>query len=298
MTKYTTKIDLTYGHQVLEPIPKKEDLENFYRDTYYQLIAEGKRAKDIARSHRGGKDAENQAVWLQETLHKDIGDSIRNFSSGLNVLEVGCGLGLLMDDLKQLGFEVDGVDLGSVAVESVKARGYKAYLGSFEELVENNTIRPESYDAILFVNVLEQTFDPVSNLRNAYKALKPNGVVIVRSGNDFNPFQTLYHQNNDTTPFWVSPPEHIHYLTYDSMSKMMAAAGLDVVYKQSDFPMELFLLLGYDYTKDSTLGSDCHNRRVSFERALPTKLRRDLYQALAKLNLGRCMFVVGQKLEK
>ncbi len=295
MTKYTTREHPLFGHRVLYPMPTKNELEDFYRNSYYQLIDEGKRAADIARSRRGGAEADEQATWLRETLHADIGYTIKKYSSGKKVLEVGCGLGLLMSDLRDQGFEVEGIDLGSIAVDEAKKKGFAAYLGSFEELVKNQVIKPEAYDAVLFVNVLEQTFDPVLNLKAAEHVLKPGGVVIVRSGNDFNPLQTVYHGDNDSKPYWVSPPEHIHYLSFNSMEKMLGAAALQPVYKQSDFPMELFLLLGYDYTSDSQLGAECHNRRVSLERKLPSELRREIYSAFAQLGLGRCMFVVGQK---
>jgi 2-polyprenyl-3-methyl-5-hydroxy-6-metoxy-1,4-benzoquinol methylase len=295
MTKYTTRLHPTFGHRVLEPMPTQTELEDFYRNSYYALIDEGKRAADIARSRRGGDEADEQATWLRETLHADIGHTITTHSAGKKVLEVGCGLGILMDDLKTLGFEVEGIDLGSTAVDEVRKKGFKAYLGSLEELVKNQIVQPQAYDAVLFINVLEQTFDPVLNLKIAEKVLKPGGVVIVRSGNDFNPLQQLFHGERDSKPYWVSPPEHIHYLSFDAMEQMLVAAELQPIYRQSDFPMELFLLLGFDYTSDAKLGSECHNRRVLLEKKLPTELRRDLYAAFAKLGLGRCMFVVGQK---
>ncbi|MCB5189974.1 class I SAM-dependent methyltransferase [Methylobacillus arboreus] len=295
MTKYTTRVHPVFGHRVLEPMPTQNELEDFYRNSYYQLIDEGKRAADIARSRRGGAEAEEQATWLRETLHADIGHAVKKYSSGKKVLEVGCGLGLLLADMRDQGFEVEGIDLGSIAVDEVRKKGFTAYLGSFEELVKTQVIKPETYDAVLFVNVLEQTFDPVLNLKTAESVLKPGGVAIVRSGNDFNPLQKIFHGEKDSKPYWVSPPEHIHYLSFNAMEKMLEAAALQPVYRQSDFPMELFLLLGYDYTSDSRLGAECHSRRVSLERKLPSELRRDLYSAFAQLELGRCMFVVGQK---
>src|SRR5690606_12541785 len=118
----------------------------------------------------------------------------------------------------------------------VKKKGFTAYLGSFEELVKTQVVNLQSYDAVLFINVLEQTFDPVLNLKTAESVLKPGGVVIVRSGNDFNPLQRIFHGKKDSKPYWVSPPEHIHYLSFNTMEKMLEAAKLQPVYRQSDFP--------------------------------------------------------------
>lgn len=298
MTEHSTRPDERFGHRVLDPMPTQEELETFYRDTYYTLVDEGRRAADIARARQGGAAAEDQARWLSETLHRDIADAIREYGNGGNrVLEVGCGLGGLLSDLSGRGFEPSGVDLATTAVEAVRERGFEAHAGAFDELVSAGTVVPGSVDAVLFVNVLEQTFDPVSNLAAAAKVLAPGGVVIVRSGNDFNPLQTAAVATMDLPRWWISAPEHIHYLSYDAVEAMMRSVGLDPCYRQSDFPMELFLLLGSDYITDKALGGDCHHRRVALERALPTKTRRRLYRAFAQADMGRCLFVVATKTE-
>ncbi|NQW12294.1 MAG: methyltransferase domain-containing protein [Alphaproteobacteria bacterium] len=296
MTEHSTRLDARFGHRVLDPMPTQEELEAFYRDTYYTLIDEGRRAADIARSRRGGEEADDQARWLSETLHRDITDAIQEHGNGgKRVLEVGCGLGGLLADLADRGFEPLGVDLATAAVEAVRERGFTAHAGAFDELVSAGTIVPGSVDAVLFVNVLEQTFDPAANLAAAAKALAPGGVVIVRSGNDFNPLQTAAVDALGMPRWWISAPEHIHYLSYDAVEAMMRSVGLSPRYRQSDFPMELFLLLGSDYITDKSLGGDCHHRRVAFERALPVATRRRLYQAFAQAGMGRCLFVVAAK---
>lgn len=295
MTEYTTRPAERFGHRLLDPMPTREELEAFYRDTYYRLIDEGKRAADIARSRRGGADADDQARWLSETLHRDIADLIARYGRGRRVLEVGCGLGILLADLRDAGFSPIGVDLATAAVEAVREKGMVAHAGAFDELLAKGTLAPESVDAVLFVNVLEQTFDPVVNLQVAHDVLAPGGVVVVRSGNDFNPLQEAAVAALGMRRWWVSGPEHINYLSYDSVEAMMRSVGLEPVYRQSDFPMELFLLLGFPYIGDGALGADCHRRRVAFERALPTDTRRRLYQAFAQAGVGRCMLVVGRK---
>ena len=49
MTEHSTRPDERFGHRVLDPMPTQEELETFYRDTYYTLVDEGRRAADIAR---------------------------------------------------------------------------------------------------------------------------------------------------------------------------------------------------------------------------------------------------------
>lgn len=295
MTKYTTRPDPVYGHQILDPMPTATELEAFYRDTYYKLIDEGKRAVNIARERKGGDEADDQAKWFKETLHRDVIDLLKEHATGPEVLEVGCGLGILLDHLAEAGLKPSGLDLATAAVEVVREKGYPAFDGSFESRVDDGTIKAGSYDGVVFIQVLEQTFDPVANLKAAFKALKPGGVVVVRSANDFNALEMAAHERMQIPQWWISGPEHIHYLTYDAMERMMHAAGLEPIARQSDFPMEMFILMGMDYVSDRSLGAECHKRRVAFERNLPVDARRKLYKAFADAGLGRCMLITARK---
>ena len=55
--------------------------------------------------------------------------------------------------------------------------------------------------------------------------------------------------------------------------------------------MDLFLLLGDNYVEDGVLGSQCHKKRVNFERLMRKHGKEEklnaFYDALAEINLGR-----------
>lgn len=295
MSSYSTKPAPNYGHRVLDPMPTREDLDHFYAEQYYKLINEGELASDIARASRGGEEAADQESWLRETVHKDIIDILLECAPGKRVAEVGCGLGELVSDMKQAGLEPLGIDLASDAVEAVKSKGLDALEGSLDGLFEDGTIKPESLDAVIFNNVLEFTHDPAHNLKTASKILKPGGVLIVRGGNDFNALQMAAVNSLGLKEWWVSPPGHINYLTFEAVEAMMHDVGIMPFHRHGEFPMELWLLLGFDYISDRALGADCHNRRVAFERSIPTDVRRRLYQAFGQAGLGRTMVIAGRR---
>ncbi len=58
--------------------------------------------------------------------------------------------------------------------------------------------------------------------------------------------------------------------------------------------MELFLTMGDDYINNPEIGKRCHQKRVSFELSIPAELRRNIYQALAKVGVGRDCFVCAK----
>ena len=71
--------------------------------------------------------------------------------------------------------------------------------------------------------------------------------------------------------------------------------GFDRVYQQSDFPMELFLLMGENYVGDAAKGDACHRRRVELELSLPSQVRRRMYQAFAQSGVGRNILMFGRR---
>jgi SAM-dependent methyltransferase len=288
-----TALDPAFGFRHLNPMPARTDVHAFFAEEYYVLIADGRKAADIARALHGGAAAERQRQWLRATLHADIAETIATHAHGRRVLEIGCGLGDLLLDLQAKGFTGEGIEISPIAADEARKRGVAVHQGAFEDLADA-ALKNERFDAILFINVLEQMHDAPAVLTRAAALLAPGGIVIVRSGNDFNPLQLALRDQMDKPEYWVVE-DHVYYFDYGSIGRVMEAAGLRVVDQQSDFPMELFPLLGFDYVAQPEIGGDCHARRMQFEENLPQATRRALYRAFAAAGMGRCVFVVGRK---
>lgn len=87
--------------------------------------------------------------------------------------------------------------------------------------------------------------------------------------------------------WWIAAPEHINYFDFHSLEKLLQLLGYEVLAKTADFPMELFLLMGENYVDSPKIGKECHHKRIEFERNISKELRRELYESLAQLGLGR-----------
>lgn len=100
---------------------------------------------------------------------------------GLEVLDVGCGTGRMVENLRKFGAKVTGVDVSEKMLEVAKKRfgSTEFVLGDVEDLPFEN----ERFDMVIatFVIVhlreLQQAFDEV------YRVLKPGGVFIVSNVN-------------------------------------------------------------------------------------------------------------------
>jgi hypothetical protein len=117
--------------------------------------------------------------------------------------------------------------------------------------------------------------------------------------NDFSSFQNAARQSLDLPEWWVAPPHHLNYFDFESLTSLLTRLGFSVAERTTTFPMELFLLMGMNYTADATLGRSCHAQRKRFDLALEhsgfMETRRAFYRALAAAGLGREIVLIAKK---
>jgi 2-polyprenyl-3-methyl-5-hydroxy-6-metoxy-1,4-benzoquinol methylase len=290
-----TAEDGCFGYRHLDPIPSAEELNHFFLNQNYASIMDGQRAPDLRRLLGGGAEADQEREWLESTLYTDIRLTLERFAPGRRCLDVGCGTGAFLAYLKQHGFAVAGTEPGPEGARAAQAMGLEVYPLTFEQLAETLGPREESrFDSITFLGVLEHLPNPVATIELAAKLLTPGGVLGVRGNNEFSVLQRAAREKLGTREWWVVPPDHINYFNLAAMNKILAHAGLEVVYSQGDFPMEIFLLFGDDYVSDRAVGAACHRKRRAFELSIPGDLRRRIYQALASQGVGRTFLTFGK----
>jgi 2-polyprenyl-3-methyl-5-hydroxy-6-metoxy-1,4-benzoquinol methylase len=284
--------DPRFGYRRLDPLPTEEELEAFYRDKYYGLIAAGGRAPEIMRQLQGGAEAAAEIDWLGKTLWADIRavlDALLPGEANRAVLDIGCGPGLFLLAMREHGWQPAGVEPS----EEAGKRAREAGLAVFPS-VEACLAEKKSFEAATLLNVLEHVRDPLAVLRSARSALRAGGILVVRVPNDFSSLQEIARVRSGKPPWWVAPPDHIHYFDFPSLEKTIESCGFQVAEKLADFPMELFLLMGDDYVGNAEVGRACHQRRRALELALPADRRRRLYRGFAAEGMGRNALVFAR----
>ncbi|NCG18634.1 MAG: methyltransferase domain-containing protein [Rhodobacterales bacterium] len=294
--KYTVLEDPEYGYKRLDPLPSDPDISKFYQSRYYDLIREGGRAPEIGRLMAGGQAAQTERSWLHQTLYSDIVQTLDAKAPGKRTLDVGAGTGELVAFLNQRGHRAEGVDPSEDAAGLALEKGLTVYatdLQAFSGKVQSGEQDP--FDGVVMVNVLEHVPHPADILRAAHGVLNENGVLCVRVPNDFTELQSAAEQVTGARSWWVATPDHINYFDYASLGGLFERCGFEVVDVQSDWPMEMFLLMGKNYVDNPEVGGACHRERVAMELALPQSVRRKLYRSFARAGFGRNCLMFGRK---
>ena len=109
--------------------------------------------------------------------HSRILDRLTRLTSPSGkLLDVGCLWGFFLAHARQKGFDVAGVEPCSKAVRYVRdVLGLAAYQGS----LQSAAFASASFDAVSILDVIEHLPDPVAELREAYRILKPAGLLVI-----------------------------------------------------------------------------------------------------------------------
>lgn len=95
---------------------------------------------------------------------------------GSRILDIGCGAGLLMKELREKGYAVQGVDYSDLAVAYCHSKGLTdVRQGSATSL----PFADNSLDVVLLLDVLEHIQDDKAAIAEARRVLKTNGLIIV-----------------------------------------------------------------------------------------------------------------------
>jgi 2-polyprenyl-6-hydroxyphenyl methylase/3-demethylubiquinone-9 3-methyltransferase len=113
---------------------------------------------------------------------------------GKAVLDVGCGGGILAESMAQRGAQVTGIDLGEKALKVAQLHQLESGVAVDYRLVAVEALadeRPESYDVVTCMEMLEHVPDPSAVVGACARLVKPGGRVFYSTLNR-NPKSYLF----------------------------------------------------------------------------------------------------------
>ncbi|QDX81307.1 bifunctional 3-demethylubiquinol 3-O-methyltransferase/2-polyprenyl-6-hydroxyphenol methylase [Denitratisoma sp. DHT3] len=173
--------------------------------------------------------------------------------AGKQVLDVGCGGGLLSEGMAARGAQVTGIDLSDQALGVARLHLFESNLQVDYRKIAVEALaaeRPASYDAVTCLEMLEHVPDPASVVRACAKLVKPGGPVF---------FSTI-NRNPKAYAFAVLGAEYLLKLlprgTHD-YAKFLRPAELSGFCREAGLNIGEIIGMSYNpLTRTYTLGRD------------------------------------------
>jgi 2-polyprenyl-6-hydroxyphenyl methylase/3-demethylubiquinone-9 3-methyltransferase len=151
--------------------------------------------------------------------------------TGLRVLDIGCGGGLVAEPLARLGAIVTAID--PAAENIAAARAHATPLGLAIDYraveVEHLVAAEETFDGVLCLEVVEHVPDPAAFLAMVAKLVRPGGLMIVSTINRTLKAYALAIVGAEYVLRWLPVGTHQwdRFVTTGEMVRYVAGAGLE-----------------------------------------------------------------------
>jgi len=105
--------------------------------------------------------------------------------SGLRILDIGCGGGLLSEPLTRLGADITGIDFGKRNIEIARHHAEKMGLAIDYRVTTAEALMAEgeSFDVVLNMEVIEHVTNPADFLESCAALVKTGGAMVVATLN-------------------------------------------------------------------------------------------------------------------
>lgn len=151
-------------------------------------------------------------------------DMLERHVPGGRLLEVGCGYGLLLDEARRRGYEVEGVELSVEAVRYARERlGLSVREMALEDAALDAAASGERYDSIMAVDILEHLDDPVVAIERLSALLAPGGALLITSPDPSSLAARLAGNR-----WWCYEPAHACLIPRDTLRELICARGLEL----------------------------------------------------------------------
>jgi len=162
---------------------------------------------------------------------RDLSDN-RPFT-GLRLLDIGCGGGLLSEPMARLGADVVGADAAArnIPVAEVHAAQSGLEIDYRHTSAEDLAAAGERFDVVLNMEVVEHVPDPLSYLGACHDLLRPGGLHVCSTINRNAKSFAMAIVGAEYVMRWLPKGTHewSKFITPDELFDLLGRAGLDPV---------------------------------------------------------------------
>lgn len=207
----------------LDPQPKGEGLAKYYPSKEYYSYS----SDDIPGIFGRMRKYLISHLYRPTILSKiiELIAKVPAMPTGLKpgkILDIGCGSGDTIAQLKSIGWDVYGLDIDENAISVAHKRGLKnVSLGGYKEI---SKYPDNSFDVVRMYHVIEHLDNPTQCLKLIYRKLKPGGEVIIGTPNASSVVARIFRT------YWynLDCPRHLYLYSHKTLNTIVSQNG----YKQ------------------------------------------------------------------
>ncbi|MBI9033208.1 MAG: class I SAM-dependent methyltransferase [Bacteroidales bacterium] len=161
----------------------------------------------------------------KELIGKSKYNQVVNYSGSKgSVLDVGCGIGEVIDVFRDNHWDCDVIEFNPAAVAWLEKKGYTVSKEHFNDYSTN-----KKYDVVMAWGVVEHVLDPQVFLQKAFDLLKPGGVFVSEVPHG-NAMLIDYCRNTGKDPQRILQGEqHIMLYSIDAYKEIHKNAGFEEI---------------------------------------------------------------------
>jgi SAM-dependent methyltransferase len=160
------------------------------------------------------------AAILRLLYQRRVAGWARQLAVPGSAFEMGCGNGLMLATLRDLGWQVSGSERTDDAARSARAQsGVRVVIGGPDDLAAD-----ETFDLLLMIQVLEHLEAPDEAVAAMARRLKPDGRLIIGVPN----FASWQSRFGGATWFHLDVPRHLQHFSLAGLTALLGRHGLAV----------------------------------------------------------------------
>lgn len=153
--------------------------------------------------------------------------------AGLQILDIGCGGGLLSEPMARLGATVVGADAAprNIPVAQVHAQAQGLAIDYRHTTAEDLVAAGEKFDVVLNMEVVEHVSDPQGYMTACHDLLNTNGVMICSTLNRNAKSFVMAIIGAEWVMRWLPKGTHdwAKFITPDELQRLIEKAGLSLL---------------------------------------------------------------------
>ena len=175
---------------------------------------------------------------ITKIYRKRAADLVLKYKKGGLLLDIGCGTGDFLFEMKKRGFRVVGNDVSAVACKLARKKGLRV----INKKIEECGFSRESFDIITLWHVLEHLHYPRKALKTINKLLKTKGILIIEVPN----IESISFKFFGKYFFHLDIPRHLFHWSYSTLSYLLELEGFEILeYKYLKFNSLLSLFRSF-----------------------------------------------------